>query len=363
VHLTSLTVLDFRNITEAAVTFDSGTTVITGPNGAGKTNLLEAVAYLSTLRSFRGTSREGMVRQGTTTAVIRAEVVRGPRPITLEAELVTSGRSRTMINRQAVRRRGDLHDALRCTVFSPLDIAIVRDGPAGRRGFLDETLETVDPKVARELEDVERILRQRAALLRDAHRHPASEIDSSLDVWDQRLDDAGTRLVEAREQLLDQLEPGLTEHYDRLSGRTSSPSARYQRSWTGRLADTLASHRQVDLARGMTSGGPHRDEIELLIGGLPARTQASQGEQRSLALALRLAAHQLATERLDEPPVLLLDDVFSELDEGHRRALMAGLPDGQALVTTAVPVPPDVKVTGVLEVTPGGRVRAAEATS
>ncbi len=203
-HLISLSVLDFRNIATATVSFDlEGTTVISGPNGAGKTNLLEAVCYLGTLRSFRGAPREAMVRRGATTAVIRAEVEVGPRSVTIEAELPTDGRVRTMVNRQPVRRRSDLHEALRCTVFSPHDITIVQGGPSDRRGFLDETLEVVDPKLARAGEDVDRILRQRAALLKDAYRQSAAYVDSSLEVWDQRLDDAGTRLVEAREQLLE----------------------------------------------------------------------------------------------------------------------------------------------------------------
>jgi DNA replication and repair protein RecF len=364
VHLISLSVLDFRNIADATVGFDAqGTTVITGPNGAGKTNLLEAVAYVGSLRSFRGAPREAMVRRGRTTAVVRAEAEAGPRPVTIEAELRTEGRSRTMVNRQAVRRRSDLHEALRTTVFSPHDITIVQGGPSDRRGFLDETLEVVDPKSARAIEEVDRILRQRAALLKNAHRQPTGEVDSSLEVWDQRLDDAGTRLVDAREQLLEQLAPRLTAHYDRLSGRASSPTARYRRSWSGSLADALVSHRQADLARGLTSVGPHRDEVELDVGGLPARTHISQGEQRSLALALRLAGHQLATERLGEAPVLLLDDVFSELDEARRRALMAGLPLGQTLLTTAVSPPSEVEVSGVLQVAPGGVVRPGEPRS
>jgi DNA replication and repair protein RecF len=262
-----------------------------------------------------------------------------------------------MVNRQSVRRRGDLHDALRCTVFSPNDIAIIRGGPSDRRGFLDETLEVVDPKLARATDDVERVLRQRTALLRQAHRQSAAEMASSLDVWDQRLDQAGTLLTEAREQLLDQLLPRIRAHYDRLAGRAAEASARYRRSWTGQLLDALADARQADLARGVTSVGPHRDEMELLVGGLPARTHTSQGEQRSLALALRLAAHQLATERLGEPPVLLLDDVFSELDEARRRALVGGLPPGQALVTTAVPAPSDIEVARLIEVEPGGEIR------
>jgi len=156
------------------------------------------------------------------------------------------------------------------------------------------------------------------------------------------------------------LQPRVAALYDDLAGRRFDVRLRYARSWEGALSAGLAAHRQVDLARGVTTVGPHRDELELTVAGLPARTQTSQGEQRSLALALRLAGHRLATERLGEPPLLLLDDVFSELDDGRRRALVAALPAGQALVTSAVPAPPDVAVARVVEVGPGGRIGRAE---
>ncbi|MBV8464032.1 MAG: DNA replication/repair protein RecF [Acidimicrobiales bacterium] len=357
-HLTTLSLVDFRNIAEASVGFaPAGATVITGPNGSGKTNLLEAVGYLATLRSFRGAPREALVRQGAEASILRAETQVGSRTLAIEAEIKVAGRSRTLVNRNTVRRRNDLHEALRCTLFSPHDIVIVRGGPAERRSFLDDTIETVDPKLSVAIDDVDRILRQRAALLRDAHRRPTHDVESSLDVWDQRLHDAGTTLVEAREQLVMQLQPRLGDHYDRLAGRRSEVRARYVRSWEGQLSEALENHRQADLARGATSVGPHRDELELSVGGLPARTHTSQGEQRSLALALRLAAHELATERLGEPPVLLLDDVFSELDDRRRQALVASLPPGQALVTSAVAAPPDVVVAKLVEVGAGGVVR------
>ena len=359
-HLASLSLVDFRNIAEANVRFhEAGTTVVIGPNGSGKTNLLEAIGYLATLRSFRGVPREAMVRRGSASAVIRSESWTGPRAMTIEAELMAvGGRSRTLVNKQSVRRRTQLHEALRCTIFSPQDIGIVRGGPSDRRDFLDEALLVLDPKMAAAADEVERILRQRAALLRDAQRQRGADVQSSLDVWDQRLDEAGTRLADARDDLVEQVAPLTAAHYDRLAGRSSRTSVRYCRSWSGRLGDALAAHRSEDLARGLTSVGPHRDDVELLVDGLPARTQTSQGEQRSLALALRLAAHQLATERLGEPPVLLLDDVFSELDEERRRALMDGLRIGQALVTTAVAAPAEIEVSGIVEVSPGGVVRA-----
>jgi DNA replication and repair protein RecF len=182
------------------------------------------------------------------------------------------------------------------------------------------------------------------------------EVASTLDVWDARLDEAGTALAEAREALVEQLVPLVTRHYARLAGQESKIGMEYRRSWEGRLLEALGRSRTKDLERGVTLLGPHRDELELSLAGLPGRTHASQGEQRSLALALQLAAHQLATERLGSAPVLLLDDVFSELDPFRSKALLAGLPPGQALLTTALPAPPEVAAAKVYTLDGGGRV-------
>lgn len=356
-HLVSLAITDFRNIAHAEIEPDAeGTTVITGVNGAGKTSLLEAIEYLATLHSFRGSPKEALVRQGADQAILRAETLVDGRAMTIEAEVSATGRTRTMVNRQAVRRRSELHQALRTTVFSPEDIGVVRAGPADRRRFLDTTLAVVDPKAARAVDDTEKILRQRSALLRNHGRRITPEVASTLDVWDARLDEAGTALVEAREALVDQLTPIAAEHYARLAGQACPVGMEYRRSWSGRLLEALAESRSKDLERGLTLLGPHRDELELSLAGLPSRTHASQGEQRSLALALQLAAHQLATERLGSAPVLLLDDVFSELDPFRSTALLAGLPPGQALLTTALPAPPEVAAAKVYTVAEGGHV-------
>ena len=355
-YLVSLTITDFRNIVELSIEPDPvGTTVITGRNGAGKTSVLEAISYLSTLQSFRGSPREAMVRRGADQAILRAETLVEGRTVTIEAEISATGRSRTMVNRQSVRRRGDLHQALRTTVFSPEDIGVVRAGPSERRRFLDETLAVVDPKAARAAEDVEKILRQRTALLRSSGRRLSPDVADTLDVWDARLDTAGTSLAEAREALVEDLAPLAVVHYSRLAGRETELGLAYLRSWSGRLSDALLESRTKDVERGVSSVGPHRDELELTVGGLPSRTHASQGEQRSLALALQLAAHQLATDRLGSAPVLLLDDVFSELDPFRSQALLVGLPRGQALLTTALPAPAEVEPALVYGVEAGGR--------
>jgi DNA replication and repair protein RecF len=360
VHLVSLEISDFRNIAALHIEPDpEGTTVITGLNGAGKTSVLEAVTYLSTLQSFRRSPKEALVRKGAHQAILRGTTLVGDRAVTIEAEVSATGRSRTMVNRQTVRRRGDLHEALRTTVFSPEDIGVVRSGPADRREFLDDTLAVVDPKAARSAEDVDKILRQRSALLRGSGRRLNEEAATTLDVWDSRLDAAGTLLVEAREALVEQLAPITEVHYSRLAGHATTVTLEYRRSWSGRLLQALADSRTRDIERGLSLTGPHRDELELFLNGLPSRSHASQGEQRSLALALQLAAHQLATERLGTPPVLLLDDVFSELDPSRSKALLAGLPPGQTLLTTALPAPPEVSAAKVYTVEAGRQVDPA----
>jgi DNA replication and repair protein RecF len=357
VHLVSLVLTDFRNIASGAIEPDPvGTTVITGLNGTGKTSVLEAVAYLSTLQSFRGASRETMVRSGADRAVLRGETRVGERAVTIECELSAAGPSRALVNRQTVRRRDQLHEALRTTVFSPDEIGVVREGPGERRRFLDETLAVIDPRSARACEEVEKILRQRNALLRGGRKRLDSETARTLDVWDARLGSTGTLVADARESLAAALSPVATEHYARLAGEKHDVTLVYQRTWSGPLAEALERSRAKDLERGLTLVGPHRDDLEISLDDLPARSHASQGEQRSLALALRLAAHQLATERLGEPPVLLLDDVFSELDRRRSEALLAGLPEGQTLLTTAVPLPPGVRATRSYHMTSPGEL-------
>ena len=361
-HLVSLAVTDFRNLAHTVIELDpEGTTVVTGLNGAGKTSLLEATAYLATLQSFRGSPREALVRRGAERAILRAETLVEGRTLTIEAEILPAGRARTQVNRQGVRRRDDLHEALRVTVFSPEDIGVVRAGPTQRRRFLDETLAVVDAKAARAAEEVDKVLRQRAALLRSSGRTLAAEAAITLEVWDARLDESGTRLVEARERLVIELAPLVSEHYSRLAGEPTPIGMTYVRSWDGSLLDALAAARDKDLQRGVSTVGPHRDELELSVAGMASRTHASQGEQRSLALALQLAAHQLATERLGTAPVLLLDDVFSELDPRRSRALLEGLPPGQAMLTTAQPAPPEVQAAKVYAMAEGGHVVDTEA--
>lgn len=331
---------DFRNYATAEFTpAPTGLTVVRGGNAEGKTNLIEAVAYLATLRSFRSAPTEALVRQGCSTAVIRAEATAGEREMLIEAELSPGRRDRVLVNRQRLQRTRDLLGALRVSVFSPDDLTLVQGGPAERRRYLDEGLVALHPRYHGLQSEVERVLRQRGALLKQCGGRLQPEMAVTLDVWDAKLATAGEELATARHRLVTDLEPGVTKAYDQVAASAAAPSLAYRRSWEGPLAQALAASRDDDVRRALTTLGPHRDDVVFGIDGLPARTHASRGEQRCLALALRLALHAAVTEAVGMAPVLLLDDVFSELDADRSEALLAHLPAGQAVLTTAGSLP------------------------
>jgi DNA replication and repair protein RecF len=353
VSVRHLELADFRIFRAANVDLEAeGTTVITGSNGTGKTSVLEALAYLGSRRSFRGAPPEAMVRTGAASAIVRAEIDNRDSPALVEAEIVPAGRSRTRVNRKAVSGRRELGAAAPCTIFSPEDLVIVSGGPRGRREVLDGALAVLDAEGARAYDETEKVLRQRAALLRQSAGRASGEVAATLDVWDQRLADAGKVLVAARERLVADLGPLVAAAYGRLAGAPDRQlmAQRYQRSWDGDLLDALAASRTDDLRRGVNTVGPHRDDLLLEIEGREARTHASQGEQRCLALALRLGVHQLILSRTPLTPTLLLDDVFSELDPARSRALVTELPRGQAILTTAAPLPEGIVVARLLPV-------------
>ncbi|MGA2471931.1 MAG: DNA replication and repair protein RecF [Acidimicrobiales bacterium] len=348
-----LELADFRIFHSAHIEPEpDGTTVITGPNGTGKTSVLEALAYLGTRRSFRGAPPEAMVRTEATSAIIRVEIEGADSPTLVEAEILPAGRSRTWVNRKSVNGRKELAAAAPCTIFSPEDLAIISGGPKGRRDLLDDALALLDPEGARAADETDRVLKQRAALLRQSGGRATGDVAASLDVWDQRLADAGKVLVAARERLVSDLEYLVGEAYSRLAGAGDQVlvQQRYERSWDGDLLDALVASRVDDLRRGVNTVGPHRDDLFLAIEGREARTHASQGEQRCLALALRLGGHALIRTRTPLVPTLLLDDVFSELDPARSKALVAELPTGQSILTTAAPLPQGIDVARIVPI-------------
>jgi len=370
-RLGHLWLTDFRGHQASEVEVGPGITVFAGGNAQGKTTVLEAVGWLARMSSFRGAPDSALVRVGCERAVVRAEIVpanRGPdvRPDLIEAEIAAAGRNRVLLNRKPLPRARDLLGSLRVTVFAPDDLRLVKAGPAERRVELDDLLVALSPRYDAVQSDYERVLKHRNAWLRTWSR---ADDPATLDVWDEQLVRAGSELVRGRLKLLDRLAAPLGKAYGDVAGAAADVSGAYEAAWAGDapldettlddvaplLADAVARSRSADLERRLTLVGPHRDDWRLSIDGLDARRFASQGEQRSLALAVRLAGHVVISDVVGEPPVLLLDDVFSELDETRANNLVAHLPIAQAMVTTAGAVPPGLPAERVVWVA-GGRL-------
>ena len=352
--MTRLELIDFRNYRRAEFDLTAGVTAVLGRNGQGKTNLAEALAYLATLTSFRGAPPDALIRLGADNAIIRATIRDDGRDVLVEAELTRNGRNRVQINRQRLGRTRELLGVIRVTVFAPDDLVIVKGGPSERRRLLDDTLVALAVKYDAARLELDRVIRQRNTLLKQAAGRLTDEIELTLDVWDARLVVVGEQLGHARATLVARLTPFVDTAYHDLAGAPAPIELVYEPEWrrTG-LAAALASARANDVRRGQSTVGPHRDDVELALNGMPARTHASQGEQRTLALALRLAAHRLIAERTGSSPVLVLDDVLSELDPGRAAALLTHLPPGQVVITSAAPLPAEAQPERTVEIDAG----------
>ncbi|MGZ4674930.1 MAG: DNA replication/repair protein RecF [Acidimicrobiia bacterium] len=360
-RLSHLWLSDFRCYEHADVAFGPGCTVITGSNGQGKTSLLEAITWLATGRSLRGVPDRTLVRSGAQDAIVRAEVLHEDRPVLLEAMIRSVGRNRVQANKQPVTRRRDLAQYLRVTVFAPDDLALVKGAPAGRRDLLDDLLVASAPRWSAVITDYERVVKQRNALLRAGVR--TADDRTTRDVLDARLVESGSTLVDGRLELIERLAPIVRDAYESLAGDAPGFSTLYEAEWSEEpvhrgavadaLTDALARLQRREEDRGVTLVGPHRDDWTFVLDDLDARHHASQGEQRTLALGLRLAGHRLVTETIGHEPLLLLDDVFSELDAQRARALVEHLPAAQTLVTTAGALPEGLAARAWLRVEDG----------
>lgn len=351
----SLELVDFRNYTAAQLDFVPGTTAIVGDNGQGKTNLAESLAYLATLESFRGAPVDALIRSGADTAIIRAEIIHDDgRELLIEAEINRSGRNRVLVNRQRLGRSRELLGVLRVSVFSPDDLALVKEGPAERRRLMDDTLVSLAVKHDSLRLEIDRILKQRNSLLKQCGGRMSDDVVLTLDVWDAKLAQHGEQLGHARATLVARLSPMVLAAYEQLAGQATPVELLYEPAWRrSGLLNALVAARGDDIRRQSSTVGPHRDDVEITLNGLPARTHASQGEQRSLALALRLGAHRLIADTVGTPPILILDDVLSELDASRATALLAHLPVGQVLITSASALPADAHPDRVLRISSG----------
>ena len=361
-YLSALSLTDFRSYAQLDLQLSAGRTTFLGSNGQGKTNLLEAVGYLSTLGSHRVASDAPLVRLGAERAVIRGAVVRDDRPVTIELELVPGKANRARINRSPVPRPREVLGLLRTVLFAPEDLALVKGDPGGRRGFLDDLLVARAPRYAGVRADYERVNKQRTTLLktagmarrgsRNASGGSAGGELSTLDVWDEHLSRVGGELLAGRLRVVEAIRGLVDEAYARVSDRRGPITMEYRSSvpdlgsdgrdpaaLSAALAAELTRLRPQEIERGVSLAGPHRDDLVLSIGDLPARGYASQGESWSLALALRLASYEVLREGEygGGEPVLLLDDVFAELDTSRRERLAELLaPAEQVLITAAV---------------------------
>jgi DNA replication and repair protein RecF len=404
VYLTRLALTDYRSYPSVDLALDPGVTIFSGPNGEGKTNLVEAVGYVATLASHRVAHDAPLIRQGAERAIIRASVRSAVRDTLVEIELNPGRANRVRLNRAPVSKPREVLGSLRTVLFAPEDLALVKGDPGERRRFLDDLLVAMAPRYAAVRADYDRVLRQRTALLKSAgpksaragkagSREPAGlgqqekTVMSTLDVWDAHLARAGAELLVAREHLVGALRPHVERAYAAVAGERGPATIAYRRSFgtvgmlrSGQLEDAaenggtaavgedgsgtgggaghadrvrsaadalraaLTEVRDSELDRGVCLAGPHRDELELGVREMPARGYASHGESWSLALALRLASFDLLRGGPGrEDPVLILDDVFAELDAGRRDRLAVLVADAeQVLVTAAVPadVPP-----------------------
>ncbi|HEX3731956.1 MAG TPA: DNA replication/repair protein RecF [Mycobacteriales bacterium] len=365
-HVRQLFLKDFRSYTDTELELVPGVNLFVGPNGQGKTNLVEAVGYVATLGSHRVSSDAPLVRSGASTAIVRCAIVSHDRELLVELQLIPGKTNRARLNRSPVSRPRGVLGALRTVLFAPEDLALVRGDPSERRRFIDDFLVTRSPRFAAVRSDYDRVLKQRNALLKTAGsrrwRRSSGTDDSAgddlrtLEVWDSQIARCGSQLLAGRIAAVEALAPYVSESYRAVSNSPASAQLCYSSSLTAALGSdetspsltadadvlnaqllaALARTRQTELERGITLVGPHRDDILLQLGELPAKGYASHGESWSFALALRLACFELLRNEGSEP-VLILDDVFAELDS-QRRRLLAQLVTGaaQVLVTAAV---------------------------
>nr|WP_208379830.1 DNA replication/repair protein RecF [Microbacterium endophyticum] len=350
-----MTLTDFRNYTEADVELRPGPNVFVGSNGQGKTNLVEAIAFFATLGSHRVSLDGPMVRDGADAAIVRARLGHGERQISLDVQINKTGSNKARVNGAPVKT-SELPRYAQVVLFAPEDLNIVRGDPSARRRFADQLLIQRTPRLASVLSDYERVVKQRTALLKSARaRGLRAESLTTLDVWDDKLVSLGTQVINARAEMTAALALPLTSAYAAIAGADHNPTASWNLSVHGETEVSLESalsvgpteaafrgalreRRAAELERGVTLVGPHRDDLILSIRNLPVKGYASHGESWSVALALRLASAELlrADSRLGDP-VLILDDVFAELDV-QRRARLAQLVGAyeQVIVTAAV---------------------------
>lgn len=351
---------DFRNYVTAELELAAGPNLLVGRNGQGKTNLVEAIAYFAILRSHRASGDAPLIRSGADSAIARLRVEAAERDVLLELQLNRDRPNRAQVNRNSVRPR-EVTRWFAAVSFMPEDLGIVRGEPSGRRRFLDDALVSRHPVAAGALSDYERVVRQRTSLLKSARRGSGSAIEATLGIWDEQLVEYGTQIILARRELVRDLRVPLRDGYRVLVDQDHGPELALSESVNAALSDVsretqsvadsadvsretlaeefreaLQSVRSRELERGVTLVGPHRDDLVLTLNGLPVKGYASHGESWSFALSLKMAlASVLRAESPAGDPVIILDDVFAELDARRRERLMTAVSDFEQVIVTA----------------------------
>ncbi len=356
-YVTRLTLADFRSYAAADVEFAPGPTVVVGLNGQGKTNLVEALVYLAQQSSHRVAKDAPLIRSGAQTAVIGARVQWENRSQSVELEL-NAGRANRARVAGAPRRPREALGVLRTVLFAPEDLSLVKGEPSGRRRFMDELLVALSPRMSGVLSDYDRVVRQRNALLKTAHRNRGDEgFEATLEVWNRQLAQIGAHVAVARTSVVARLADPVREAYERVAPGGGPARVTYESGWlpvtapadeaavSEALLEAIAEHDRAERERGLTLVGPHRDDLLLTLAELPAKGYASHGESWSFALALRLASFDLLRTSFDTggDPVLVLDDVFAELDTQRRMRLATLVADAEQVIITAA-VEEDVPV-------------------
>ena len=341
-----ITVSDFRNISNATVCFEEGINVLCGDNAEGKTNLLEAIYFASIGKSFRGNHTNEMIRFGQKEAILSLDFRAGEREQNISLSL-GGGRVRAAEkNRVKIRRMSEIVGSFRAVLFCPEHLSLIKDGPAERRQFLDIAISTAEPLYMGALQRYNRVLKQRNALIKTAEKDKAL-FDATVDIWSRQLAHEGAYIAKSRQRYVENAAEHMRECFREMTGSREEPALLYlgvggkdfteysDLSKTEELLyQKLSQNHDREIAAGSTLWGIHKDDVEVLLNGYPARSFCSQGQQRSLALALKIAEGELCKKDCGEYPVLLFDDVLSELDRGRREYLLKHIKGKQVIMTT-----------------------------
>jgi DNA replication and repair protein RecF len=347
-QISKLSLRDFRNHENLDLTFTSGATTIVGRNGRGKTNIVEAVHYLATLGSHRVSQDAPLIRNGESSATVLAQVEKHNRQAKVELTINYPGTNKVLLNGNPLSKSRDILGLVTTVIFSPEDLDLVKGDPSARRRFIDELSTSLTPKFSNTRSNYERTLKQRNTLLKSlGRRSPSTQARATLDAWDEQLTQSGAEIISTRIENIKRIEPHLTEFGTAISGDTEPLHTSYTNSWLPpEVTDKneiveffkteLGNRLKDEVDRGVTLVGPHRDDLNIQLSNLPAKGYASHGQSWSIAIALRLAAFKSLREH-DDDPILILDDVFAELDEKRRTRLISIITDvEQTLITAAV---------------------------